>query len=210
LIPRTVPFGYIGRVTKMWIALSILAVAAALILAGCQATRAGYESAPYRIVRSDGKFQVRDYPALTVVETPLGGSRNGDDGSFMRLFRFITGSNEAKEKIAMTTPVFMSGSESNATMAFVMPAKLAGSQVPKPTDGSVKVRELEAGRFAVLRFSGGRNAKKEAQSLGRLQSWMKAQGLKELSSPIYGYFDPPWTPGFLRRNEVMLRTDAEQ
>jgi predicted small secreted protein len=38
---------------KMWIALSILAVAAALVLAGCQATRAGYESAPYKVVRSD-------------------------------------------------------------------------------------------------------------------------------------------------------------
>ena len=192
----------------MVVTLLMVVIAGALILAGCKTTRAGYESAPYKIVRTDGKFQVRDYPALTVVETPLGGSRNGDDSSFMRLFRFITGSNEAKEKIAMTTPVFMSGSESNATMAFVMPAKLAGSQVPKPRDGSVKVRELEAGRFAVLRFSGGRNAKKEAQSLGRLQSWMKAQGLKDLSQPIYGYFDPPWTPAFLRRNEVMLRSDA--
>ena len=191
-------------------ALSILAVAAALIFGGCQATRAGYESAPYQVVRASGKFAVRDYPALRVVETPLARAVNDADGSFMRLFRFITGANEAKQKIAMTTPVFMSGSDSNATMAFVMPAKLGGSQVPKPTDGSVKVRELEPGRFAVLRFSGGRNAKKEAQSLGRLQSWMKAQGLKELSSPIYGYFDPPWTPGFLRRNEVMLRTEAGQ
>jgi hypothetical protein len=197
-------------VKKMLIALLMLVIAGALILVGCQATRAGYESAPYKTVRSDGKFQVRDYPALTIVETPLGGSRSGDDGSFMRLFRFITGSNEAKEKISMTTPVFMSGSGSNATMAFVMPAKLAGTQVPKPTDGSLRVRELNPGRFVVLRFSGGRNTKKEAESLGRLQSWMKAQGLKELPSPIYGYFDPPWTPGFLRRNEVMLRTDAGQ
>jgi len=43
------------------------------------------------------------------------------DGSFMRLFRFITGKNETKQKTAMTTPVFMSGSGSNATMAFVLP-----------------------------------------------------------------------------------------
>ena len=33
-------------------------------------------------------------------------------------------------------------------------------------------------------------------------------GPEELSPPIYGYFDPPWTPAFLRRNEVMLRTEA--
>jgi DNA gyrase inhibitor GyrI len=192
----------------MLVTLLMLVVAGALILVGCQTTRAGYESAPYKVVRSEGKFEVRDYPAVTVVETPMARSGNGADGSFNRLFRFITGGNEAKQKISMTTPVFMSGSDSNATMAFVMPAKLAATQVPKPTDGSVKVRALEAGRFAVLRFSGGRNAKNESETLARLKAWMEAQGLKTVSVPVYGYFDPPWTPGFLRRNEVMLRTDA--
>jgi DNA gyrase inhibitor GyrI len=192
----------------MLVTLFMLVIAGALILAGCQATRAGYESAPYKVVRSEGKFEVRDYPAVMVVETPMARSGNEADGSFNRLFRFITGGNEAKQKISMTTPVFMSGSESNATMAFVMPAKLAESQVPKPTDGSVKVQALEAGRFAVLRFSGGRNAKNESETLARLKAWMEAQGLKTVSVPVYGYFDPPWTPGFLRRNEVMLRTHA--
>jgi len=70
---------------------------------GCQATRAGYESAPYQLVRASGKFAVRDYPALRVVETPMALPGKDADGSFMRLFRFITGGNEAKQKIAMTT-----------------------------------------------------------------------------------------------------------
>lgn len=175
-------------------------------LGGCQATRAGYESAPYTVTRADGKFELRDYPALTVVETPMaGGSRGGDDGSFMRLFKFITGANEANQKIAMTTPVFMSGSGTNATMAFVLPAKLKTSEVPRPSDGPVIVRELAAGRFAVLRYSGGRNPVKEAESLAQLKAWMNTEKLSGASSPVYGYFDPPWTPAFLRRNEVMLR-----
>jgi len=70
------------------------------------------------------------------------------------------------------------------------------------------VRELVAGRFAVLRYSGGHNAKKEAESLMRLKAWMEAQRMSILSAPVYGYFDPPWTPAFLRRNEVMLWTEA--
>ena len=82
--------------------------------------------------------------------------------------------------------------------------------MPKPKDERVRVRELEAGQFAVLRYSGGRNAEKEAQSLERLRAWMKAERLKESSPPVYGYFDPPWTPAFLRRNEVMLRTMARK
>jgi hypothetical protein len=191
---------------KVWILLLVLVIG--LAFAGCLATRAGYESAPYQMVRASGRFELRDYPALTLVETRMASGGSGSDGSFNRLFRFITGGNAAKQKIAMTTPVFMSGGGSNATMAFVLPAKLSSCEVPKPADGAVTVRELAAGRFAVLRYSGGRNAKKEAESLERLQAWMKAEGLKELSPPVYGYFDPPWTPSFLRRNEVMLRTET--
>jgi hypothetical protein len=188
----------------------ILLIGAALFLAGWKATRAAYESAPYKLVRSDGSFELRDYPALTVVETTV--TRIGDDAdkSFRRLFGFITGRNEAKQKISMTTPVFMSGGDSNMTMAFVLPAKLGSGQAPRPSDDSLKLRELAAGRFAVLRYSGERNAKREAEALGRLKTWMVAEGLNILSPPVYGYFDPPWTPAFLRRNEVMLRTPAGQ
>lgn len=195
-----------------------LAMAGALVgglvvatLGGCQATRAGYESAPYQVVRSDGDFELRDYPVLTVVETPVvSGNPDNADGGFRRLFRFITGGNEAKQKIAMTTPVFMSGSGTNATMAFVMPAKLKTAEVPKPSDAPLTVREVGAGRFAVLRFTGGRSPLNEAESLARLQAWMAGEQHRVLSSPVYGYFDPPWTPSFLRRNEVMLRTEVRK
>lgn len=193
----------------MILTFSVLAVAA-LFLAGCQVSRAGYESAAYKVVRSSGQFEVRDYPPLMVVETPMRGGGSGADGGFNRLFRFITGGNEAKQKIAMTTPVFMSGSDSNATMAFVLPAKLTAGEVPKPTDGTVQVRELAAGRFAVLRFTGGRTAGKETAALERLKRWMESEGLRVSSPPVYAYFDPPWTPLFLRRNEVMLRTEVER
>lgn len=180
---------------------------AGLLTIGCTTVRGGYESAPYQVVRTSGKFELRDYPALTVAETPMDRGGITSDGSFNRLFRFITGGNQTGQKIAMTTPVFMSGGATNTTMAFVMPAEMKAGEVPKPSDGSVIVRELPAGRFAVLSYSGGRNAENEAESLERLRAWTKKEGLKELSMPVYGYFDPPWTPAFLRRNEVMLRTE---
>lgn len=194
------------RVKSKIVPVVLLGVAIAFTWAGCQATRAGYESAPYGVIRKEGKFEVRDYPALTVVETSMAREGDGSDGSFRRLFRFITGRNGDGRKIAMTTPVFMSGSDTDRTMAFVLPAKLKAGEVPKPEENSLAVREVEAGRFAVLRFRGGRSAENEARALARLQSWLAGQGLKADPSPVYGYFDPPWTPAFLRRNEVMLRT----
>ncbi len=193
-------------VNKMSFALVLFVVAVGLFASGCQFVRSGYESASFRVVRIDGKFQLRDYSALIVAETPMAG---GDDSSFMRLFRFISGKNQNRVKIAMTTPVFMSGSGTNATMAFVMPTKFKAGEVPKPENPQVRVHEVAPGCFAVLRFSGGRNSTNQAKALASLQTWMKAQGLKELSQPIFGYFDPPWTPSFLRRNEVMIRTEPE-
>ena len=132
----------------------------------------------------------------------------GSNDSFMRLFRFIGGNNAAKQKIAMTTPVFMAGAATNTAMAFVMPADMSANQTPKPDDPNVSVREISGGQFAVLRFSGGRNAKNEAATLAKLITWIEREKLRSEGDPIYGYFDPPWTPTFFRRNEVMLRVAA--
>jgi hypothetical protein len=193
---------------KIWMVLSMVSLIGVFLM-GCQTSRAGYASAPYQVLRSDGKFELRDYPALTLVETPMRQAAKGADGGFMRLFGFISGGNAAKQKIAMTTPVLMSGSEEARTMAFVMPANMKRDQVPKPADRSVTVRGMAAARFAVLRYRGGRNAGQEARSLAELKAWMAAQNLAQLSGPVYGYFDPPWTPTVLRHNEVMLQTKAD-
>ena len=178
---------------------SIIAVVAAT-LAGCQATRAGYETAPYRVIRRDGKVQIREYPALKIAETATGG------GDFMRLFHYISRENAAHQKISMTTPVFMAGSASgDRTMAFVLPDSLGES--PAPKDGNVKVRQLDGGTFAVLRFR-GRQQGPDDEAAGRLKAWMRDHQLAGIGEPRFAYFDPPWTPGFLRRNEVMIRIPA--
>jgi DNA gyrase inhibitor GyrI len=135
------------------------------------------------------------------VETPL----HGSDDSFMRLFHFIGGANAAKQKISMTTPVYMAGENTNATMAFVMPNNMSASAAPKPNDASLSVRQIPGGQFAVLRYRGGHNAKNEAAALAKLTGWVAQEKLKTEGGPVYGYFDPPWTPTFFRRNEVMLR-----
>lgn len=194
-------FAYSGHMGKLISLFAVLVIGVLLVCAGCQASRSGYKSAPYVIVRSEGDFELRDYPGLMVAETTM--KEGGSGGSFNRLFRFITGGNREKQKISMTTPVFMSGSQPDDTMAFVMPADVG--KVPQPTDGSVTVREVPGGRFAVLRFSGSRSPDQESEQLEKLKAWMAAHGLGSASAPVYAYFDPPWTPPMLRRNEVMLR-----
>ena len=171
------------------------------VLAGCAAVRGGYESAPYRLVRSMKGMEIREYPRLEVAETRMG---NGANGGFGRLFRYISGDNAQERRIPMTTPVLMQGGR----MGFVMPAASAVASLPKPSDSLVALVSIPGGEFAVLRFSGGRTRQNEIVAERRLRERMAAAGLQADSEPIFAYFDPPWTPSFLRRNEVMIRIAA--
>ena len=162
------------------------------------------ETPDYQVLSQDGKFEVREYPALTLARTASG------DGDFMRLFRYISGSNEAEQKIAMTAPVLMKHEGENTGMSFIVPKDVAAGKVPAPKDSAVMMENLPAGRFAVYRYSGGRNEANEQEALGKLRAWVEQKQLKVSGDPLFGYYDPPWIPTFLRRNEVMLRIAAPQ
>ena len=172
----------------------------AFCIAACATSRAGYETAPYTVIRADGDFEIREYPELKIATT----ARAGDNSSFMRLFRYIDGGNVAKEKIAMTTPVFMV----DGKMAFVVPEKHQAA-TPAPTSAQVMVNTMKAQRVAVLRFSGTRTKDSEPQALAKLKAWMQANKLTEVGAPFSAYYDPPWTPGFMRRNEVLVPMRGE-
>ena len=174
--------------------------------------RAGYESAEYKVVQSDGTFEVRDYPDLMLVATTTKIDAQGRDGSFMKLFRYISGANESEQKISMTTPVFMENdkADSEVQMGFVMPQEVAVEGVPNPTGPDVDVRKRAGGRFAVLRFSGRLNAELAKESEAKLRAWMGTKGLTaadsaDTSGVEAASYDPPFTPGPLRRNEVLIR-----
>jgi DNA gyrase inhibitor GyrI len=171
-------------------------------LFACATSRAGYESAPFTVVEKDGDVELRDYPQLTVARTA--GKGEDADGAFMRLFRYIQGNNDGGAKIAMTTPVFMEHGEKSTEMSFVMPKAVAASGAPEPKAAEVTVSKRPAGRYAVLRFPGSRAQANGQEALGKLREWMKARALKAIGAPTFAYFDPPWTPSPLRRNEVML------
>lgn len=191
-------------------------------------SRNAYESARYRVVSSDGAFEVRDYADLTLVTTAMRFDAQGNDGSFSRLFRYISGDNRQQQKVAMTTPVFMergsatlinqtASDQNNASsskaevqagqMAFVVPAAVASGGAPQPGNANVELREREGGRFAVVRFTGRMGEESLQQRESELRRWMKQQNLTATGPVEYAGYDPPWTPGFLRRNEILVRVE---
>ena len=168
-------------------------------------SRAATETPEYKVVRADGKIEIRDYPALTMATTPM--SADGMNGGFGQLFRFITGSNESKEKIEMTAPVLIDNTTEKKTMSFIMPQSTVSKGVPKPAGDAVSLSSMPATRFAVLRFPGGRNAENEKNAIAALRAWMTAQKLTGKGEPLFAYYDPPWTLIPFRRNEVMIRIE---
>ena len=151
-------------------------------------------------------MEIRDYPALSVATVPMeGGNMNG---GFGKLFRFISGSNAGSEKIAMTTPVLIDTAPENRTMSFIMPGKTVENGVPNPAGEDVTLGKVKAARFAVRRFGGGRTAENETGAVAKLRAWLGGQKIAGQGEPIFAYYDPPWTPLFLRRNEVLLRIEA--
>jgi hypothetical protein len=170
-------------------------------------SRAATETPEYKVVRADGKIEIRDYPALTVATTPM--SADGMNGGFGNLFRFITGSNESKEKIEMTAPVLIDNTTEKKTMSFIMPQSTVSKGVPKPAASTVSLSSMPATRFVVLRFSGGRNEDNEKKAIAALRAWMTSQKLTGKGEPLFAYYDPPWTLIPFRRNEVMIRIEKE-
>lgn len=193
------------RVKMIWIfcALGI----GALGYLGWKTSRGGYESASYRTIDSELNFEIREYPELKLASTPTSIDSRGKDGSFMRLFRFISGGNSKQQKVAMTTPVFMDPSrkESGGQMSFVIPSRVASNGVPLPLDKEVKIKQREAGLFAVVRFSGQISEQLVRQQERALRQWLEAKGFSSESDLEVAGYDPPWIPGPLRRNEVLVR-----
>lgn len=186
-----------------WIGFALLVLTGLASFWFVSNSRAATESPEYEVVKKDGKFEIRDYPELKLVTAATKGGT--DDGSFMTLFRYIDGGNETGEKIAMTTPVLMERGETKGAMSFIVPAATQEKGAPQPKSEKVELRTMEKARFAVLRFSRkGTQAQDEKAAIERLEKWMGKEGLAGKGRPIVAYYDPPWTPFFLRRNEVLM------
>jgi hypothetical protein len=107
------------------------------------------------------------------------------------------------ESIAMTSPVVQqpAGGES-WSIQFIMPSKYTMATLPQPNDPRVRLVEIPARTFAVVRFSGLGKADAVAQHEKALDAALAGSSWRAVGEPVTWYYDPPWTVPFMRRNEV--------
>lgn len=180
------------------------------------------EQQRYDVVRTFPRFELRRYPAHLVAEVEVNGSfADAGNKAFGILAGYISGRNSARGKVAMTAPVVQEQASTKIAMTspvvqesgprsgrhvvgFVMPAEFTKDTLPLPSDPRVKVREVPAEVAAVKRFTGRWTEAIYLEQLADLRGAVAEAGLEVSQAPRFARFDPPWTPWFLRRNEVVL------
>ena len=152
------------------------------------------EIQPYEVIKAIDSVEIRFYPSATLVQTSGG-------NNFGKLFRYISGSNESEEKIAMTAPVYMS--EDKSEMAFVMPLDVHQKGAPEPMGKNVSLRITEPRYVAAIRYGGYTNASKEATYTKRLMKALEDNSIEAKGAVEFLGYDSPYK-FYNRRNEVMV------
>jgi SOUL heme-binding protein len=183
-----------------------------------------YEEPKYDVIEKSDVFELRAYKPFIVAEAFVDGSLDEASNKGFRLIAdYIFGNNKSQagasekismtipvtmepksEKISMTAPVSMQESSGKWRMYFVMPSKYTLETLPAPNNAEVKLREVPAKKFAVVRFSGFAGEEKTAKKTEELLTWLEGKQIKPSGVPELARYNSPWTLPFLRRNEVMV------
>ena len=95
------------------------------------------------------------------------------------------------------------------TYAFVMEKRYSREALPEPNDERIRIRERPERTMAVRRFSGRWTVANVAKQEAALLEAVAAAGLATAGAPVLARYDAPYVPWFLRRNEIMLRVEAD-
>ncbi|MGV8895441.1 MAG: SOUL family heme-binding protein [Rhodoglobus sp.] len=164
------------------------------------------ENQPYVVESAHDEFEVRRYPEHILAEVDVDGEFfEARNRGFRPLISYISGNNAGRSKVAMTAPVIQAPAGKQYTVSFVLPEGMDAASVPVPTDAGVRTRVVPAGRVAARRFSGGADEARYAANAAQLVAAVTQAGLAVAGTPYFARYDPPWKPGFLRRNEALVR-----
>lgn len=193
---------------------------AALLLAATAMTSHAIEEPDFEVVQRLDTLEIRQYAPYVVAEVTVSGpADSAGNRAFPLLAGYIFGKNKGERKMAMTAPVTqtpapvkmaMTAPVTQAPVAegylvqFVLPKGVTLETAPEPLDSRVTIREVPAQRVAAITFSGFWSQDNYQRHLGQLTSGLTAAGLRWKGEPVYSRYDAPWTPWFMRRNEIWL------
>ena len=165
------------------------------------------EQPKYKVVKKEGYFEVRSYSNFIISSVLVSGSQyNSLRKGFRPLVKYISGKDRGGEKISMTAPVIQATTETegNFKVSFSMPSKYRIDNLPKSENTDISFEEVQPNTAAVVWFRGKAKEEILASKINQLNEWIIANGYTAISKPKYLFYNDPSTPGFLRRNEVLV------
>ena len=193
-----------------------LAIATLTVFTGAHAI----EEPRFTVEKTYTDFEVRQYAPYLVAEVSVAGNaEDAGNAAFRILAAYIFGKNQGERKLAMTAPVTQFPESRQMAMTapvvqtqgtgsyrvqFVLPADVTLETAPVPVDARVRLRQESGARVAVIRYSGFWSDANYQEHLARLQAGLTSAGLSWDGEPVLARYNPPFTPWFLRRNEIWL------
>jgi len=200
-------------------------LSASAILSGCvlfstPMTSHAIEEPDYKVVKKFEDFEIREYGPYTVAEVVISApAEEAGNQAFPILAGYIFGKNKGARKFEMTAPVTQTAEPVKLEMTapvtqtavsggyriqFVLPKGVTAASAPEPLDKRVVLRDIAPTRFAVIRYSGFWSEANYSQHLSQLQQAMRTVNLQWEGEAVYSRYNAPFTPWFLRRNEIWL------
>ena len=187
---------------------------------GYAAMAQAIEEPRFEVLRTVKDVEIRQYEPYVVAEVVVpSGSTDAGNRAFPILAGYIFGKNKGEKKMAMTAPVTQTAAPMKMEMTapvtqstvpqgqlvqFVLPKAVTLDRAPEPIDPRVQIREVPATRVAAIRFSGFWSQSNYEQNLQRLKDTLSEAGMAWEGEPTLSRYDAPWTPWFMRRNEIWL------
>jgi hypothetical protein len=178
----------------------------------------------YEVLLETKYYEVRRYQPYIVAEVDVDEDfKRAGNTAFRVLAGYIFGDNEPQQKMAMTAPVESSkgvrmnmtapvtaqagDGEGPYTYAFVMERKYTMDTLPKPDNPDVRLVQRPERVVAVHRYSGSWSENRYREHEKRLLDALAVDRVETTGSPVFARYNAPFTPWFLRRNEIMVEID---
>lgn len=159
-----------------------------------------FETLYYEIIKKEKNIEIRKYDNFSLATTITKMNRRYDNG-FSKVFNYISGNNERNEKINMTTPVISEFKEDKFSTSFVIPTKVR-SNIPKPNSDNVIIENFEDIYMVCIKFSGRWTDKNFDKQNALILDFIEKNKLVIKSKMYLFRYNPPFTPSFVRRNEI--------
>ena len=170
------------------------------------------ENPKYTILEKNNHFQIRKYDEMTIAKiTTVGERYEGLRRGFIPLVRYIGAKDREGPKISMTAPVMQQKKGyNNWEISFFMPSKFKESQLPISKNDKIEITTISSSILAVITFNGIATTELLETKLSKLIKGIEEINYKKIpeTEPIYSYYNDPSTPGFLRKNEIMIPVEA--